>query len=141
MSYPETYDLDGDPIARLAAGTVIRSSQQVTDLQHAFLVAGRTLTAEESAAVLAGRIPTSLLAAAGSALPTRGGFYWWREDDRSEWRVVKVADYGDGNHLTGDVSFGKWSGRSLNAWRESFPVGEWVEILSPDAERTDHHER
>jgi hypothetical protein len=54
MSYPETYDLDGEPVAKLAKGTAIYSSDQVTALLQAHAAVGRVLTEEESATVLQG---------------------------------------------------------------------------------------
>jgi hypothetical protein len=71
-----------------------------------------------------------------SELPDSPGFYWWRETDRHEWRVVHVVSYGgdDPEYLgTYDVHHGEWRGRSIRAWREWKPPGQWVQINAPNA--------
>lgn len=69
-------------------------------------------------------------------LPSEEGFYWWREKDERAWRMVQVVDfasgYEDASHLmTYDVQNGSWRGRSLKAWAEHFPIGEWVRVFEP----------
>jgi hypothetical protein len=69
-----------------------------------------------------------------TTLPEAAGFYWWRENKESAWRMVQVVDFGvdDKSQLmTYDVQNHAWSGRSLNAWRAFFPIGEWAQVNEP----------
>jgi hypothetical protein len=77
--------------------------------------------------------------ATGSAfeLPTKCGFYWWREDATKDWRLVEVMDFGSGRFMTYDLDECEWSGRSLEIWREGFPIGEWRYIVPPNAHLRD----
>jgi hypothetical protein len=68
-------------------------------------------------------------------LPTEAGFYWWRENKESAWRMVQAVDFGveDKSQLmTYDVQNHAWSGRSLNAWKAFFPIGEWCHVTEPN---------
>ena len=71
-----------------------------------------------------------------SELPDSTGFYWWRETDRHEWRMIHVISYGDDNPETFgtyDVQHGRWRGRSLRNWRKWEPIGEWSPVYPPNA--------
>lgn len=76
----------------------------------------------ESANVLAAPI--------SSALPTEAGFYWWRETERAEWRMLQVVDCGGPQYLNAyDVQHGSFGGRGLRYW--DFPIGQWVKVHTP----------
>lgn len=67
-----------------------------------------------------------------TSLPTLPGFYWWRESAAFPYRMVHIIDFGDGRLTSYDVQRAAWGGRSLDAWREHFPIGEWQRILTPE---------
>ncbi len=71
------------------------------------------------------------------ALPQQAGFYWWRQDHLSTWRMVHVWDL---NYAIGeeqflvcyDVEFHSFGGRSTIGWAEHFMIGEWVRCERPN---------
>lgn len=78
--------------------------------------------------------PAPLAGAAGSAIPTTAGFYWWRPAKPAAWRMIKVRGVpGFPPHAADDVSANSFFGRPLSGWADDFPVGEWVEVPSPNA--------
>jgi hypothetical protein len=80
-------------------------------------------------------------------LPETPGFFWWRENSNDEWRVIHVISHELDGAVTNpeylstyDVHHHRWSGRSMGCWREHDPIGEWCEILPPNAKVSDRHE-
>jgi len=67
-----------------------------------------------------------------SELPSKPGFYWWRETEVFPWRVVQLIDFGKGRIMSYDVQKHAWSGRPMTDWVLCAPIGEWVEINEPE---------
>lgn len=66
-------------------------------------------------------------------LPDKAGFYWWRKNEKDEWRMVQIVDFGGGMLCAYDIEFQKWSGRSMEAWKKHDPSGYWIAIEKPTA--------
>lgn len=70
-------------------------------------------------------------------LPTTAGWFWWRGNDKDEWRMVQVIDFAAGfqdlePHLAAyDVERRAWLGRTLRMWPIHDPIGEWLECNKP----------
>lgn len=72
-------------------------------------------------------------AAAGSAIPTEPGFYWWRPAKPAAWRLIKVRGVpGFPPHAADDVSGNTFFGRPIKGWADEYPVGEWVRVDPPN---------
>lgn len=70
-----------------------------------------------------------------TTLPTKPGFYWWRETPADEFRMVQVIDFSEGQlkHLCAyDVQHKAWSGYSFDVWQHHRPVGEWQPVATPE---------
>lgn len=78
---------------------------------------------------------------ASTTLPTLPGFYWWRADKLTLWRMLCVSEViipqQSGSvkihRKADDMNSGAFTGRSLVNWEEHAPVGEWVGPLTPPA--------
>lgn len=66
-------------------------------------------------------------------LPDTAGFYWWRETEADEWRMVQWVDFGDGHLVSYDIEKKLWGGRSMHAWQKHDPPGFWIAIEKPTA--------
>jgi hypothetical protein len=64
------------------------------------------------------------------ALPTKLGFYWWKETPDHDWSIVEVQ--GKKSDLYVSAVKGGLYGRTISKWEGRYPIGEWVAILPPD---------
>ena len=68
--------------------------------------------------------------------PTTPGFYWWRRDSHSSWRMVHVIDLlyslGCPPSLSAfDVEHKSFGGKTISVWKAHQPLGEWIAVERP----------
>lgn len=69
-------------------------------------------------------------------LPREAGFYWWRPVQHAAWMLIKLRGVpGFAPHAADEVFGGSFFGRAVKGWADDFPVGEWVAVLPPNAQR------
>jgi len=84
--------------------------------------------------------PPARFSAFLNTLPKEEGFFWWRENEKRDWRMVQIVAFASCNEdtrrlMTYDVHQHSWGGRSMKMWADYYPAGQWIPIYPPDAPR------
>ncbi len=117
---------------QLAVQSLTPSREYDTPIHNVKGLLLQMLTAAMATAVAGQRLPAD-------TLPDKAGFYWWRADAATPWRMIHVVDWSAGvdhrvNLVTYDVHTSEWSGRPLRHWEQFWKPGEWVMVTPPAAE-------